>query len=62
MPYLAISWSKFHQIIMKWIFLESTRKGLLKNVQDGIFRRLGSREIKKTKVATVLRDTLCFPK
>ena len=28
-------------------FLKSTRKGLLKNVQDGIFRPLGSQEIHK---------------
>ena len=31
---------------------------LLKNVQDGIIRRIGSRENQKTKVCTVLRDTL----
>ena len=55
---LAISWSKFHQIILKWISLESTQKGLLKNVKDGISRPLGSREIQKTKVCTVLPDTL----
>ena len=30
-------------------FLKSTRKGLLKNVQDGISRPLGSREINKAK-------------
>ena len=40
------------------IFLNSTRKGQLKNVQDGIFRRPGSREIQETKVGTVLPDTL----
>ena len=30
-------------------FLKSTQKGLLKNVQDGISRPLGSREITKSK-------------
>ena len=32
--------------------------GLLKNVKDGISIPLGSREIQKTKMCTVLRDTL----
>ena len=41
-----------------WIFSNSTSKGQLKNVQDGIYRRLGSREIQETKVGTVLPDTL----
>ena len=41
-----------------WTFSNSTRKGQLKNVQDEISRPLGSREIQKTKVETVLRDTL----
>ena len=40
------------------VFLESKRKGLLKNVKDGISRPLGSREIQITKVCTVLPDTL----
>ena len=40
------------------MFLKYTQKGLLKNVQDGISRPLGSRGIQGTKVATVLRDTL----
>ena len=35
-------------------------KGLLKNVQDGISRPQGSREIHKTKVETVLVDTLYY--
>ena len=39
-------------------FLKSTQKWLLKNVQDGISRTLGSREIQKAKVGTVLPDTL----
>ena len=55
---MTISNSIFHQIIKNWIFLKSTRNGLLKNVQYGISRPLGSREIQKTKVANVLRDTL----
>ena len=55
---LAISHSIFHQIIKNWTFLKSTRNGLLKNVQYGISRPLGSREIQKTKVAAVLWDTL----
>ena len=41
-----------------WTFSKSTWKGQLKNVQDGIPRLLGSREIQKTKVSTVLLDTL----
>ena len=41
-----------------WTFSNSTWKGQLKNVQDEISRSLGSREIQKTKVETVLRDTL----
>ena len=57
---LPITQSGFDQIIKTWIFLKSTRKGLLKNVQDGISRPLGSREIQKTKVETVLWDTLYF--
>ena len=55
---MAISWSIFDQIIIKYIFYESTWNGLLKNVKDGISRPLGSRENQKTKVCTVLRDTL----
>ena len=43
-----------------WTFSNSTRKGQLKNVQDEISRPLGSREIQKTKVETVLWDTLYF--
>ena len=43
-----------------WTFSNSTWKGQLKNVQDEISRPLGSREIQKTKVETVLRDTLYF--
>ena len=47
-----------------WIklFLKSTEKELLKNVQDGISRPLKSKEIQETKVAIVLRDTLFFLK
>ena len=45
-------------MIKSRIFLKSARKGQLKNVQDGISRPLGGREIQKTKVETVLRDTL----
>ena len=41
-----------------WTFSNSTWKGQLKNVQDEISRPLGSREIQKTKVETVLWDTL----
>ena len=41
-----------------WTFSNSTRKGQLKNVEDEISRPLGSREIQKTKVETVLWDTL----
>ena len=55
---LAISRSRFPQFIKNWIVLNSAQKGLLKNVQDRISRPLGSREIHKTKVYTVLLDTL----
>ena len=55
---MQISPARFHQIIKNRIFLKSTRKGQLKNVQDEISRPLGSREIQKTKVETVLRDIL----
>ena len=34
---LTLYLSRFHQIIKTWVFLKSTRKGLLKNDQDGIF-------------------------
>ena len=50
---LEISQSTFHQIIKNCIFLKSAQNGLFKNVQDGISRPLGSREIPKIKVATV---------
>ena len=53
---MAICRSRCDQIITKRVFLESTQKGLLKNVQDGVSRPLGSREIQKTKVETVLVD------
>ena len=43
-----------------WTFSNSTWKGQLKNVQDEISRPLGSREIQKTKVETVLWDTLYY--
>ena len=33
-------------------------RAILKNVKDGISRPLGGREIQKTKVYTVLLDTL----
>ena len=55
---LAISWSRFHQIKTNWIVLKSTWKGLWKNVKDGISRCFGGREINKTKVGTILWDTL----
>ena len=45
-------------MVKNWIFLKSTQKGLLKNVQDEVSRPLGGREIQKTKVETVLLDTL----
>ena len=38
----------------------SIREGKLNNVQDGISRHLGSREIQETKVGTVLPDTLYY--
>ena len=40
------------------MFLKSTWKGQLKNVQDGISRPQGDREIQETKAGTVLPDTL----
>ena len=45
-------------MIQMWTFSNSTWEGQLKNVQDEISRPLGSREIQKTKVETVLVDTL----
>ena len=45
-------------MIKNKILLESTRQGLLKNVQDEISRPQGSREIQRTKVGNVLWDTL----
>ena len=55
---MQISPARFHQIIKNRIFLKSTLKGQLKNVQDEISRPLGSREIQKAKAETVLVDTL----
>ena len=55
---MTISYSTFNRKIKNWIFLKSTQNWLLKDVQYGISRPLGSREIQQTKVATVLRDTL----
>ena len=49
---------KFYQIITKLIFLESTWKGLLKNVKDRLSKPLGGRGIQQKKVYTVLLDTL----
>ena len=51
-------------------FLKSMRKGLLKNVQDGISRPLGSREITKSKgevffthpLGEISSDGYCAPK
>ena len=40
------------------MLLESKQKELFKNVQDRISNLLGGREIQKTKVYTVLLDTL----
>ena len=50
--------SLFDQIIKNCIFSKSSEKGLLKNVQDGIYRPLGNRAIQKTKGETDLLDTL----
>ena len=60
--YFSNNLVKFHQMITKWIFLKSAGKGLLKHVQDGISRPLGSQEIKKIKVESVLLDTLYLVK
>ena len=45
-------------MITNWIVLKSTQKGLLKNVQDGTSRCFGGREFNKTKVETILWDTM----
>ena len=45
-------------MIKEWIFRKFTQEGLFKNIQDGIFKPLGSGENQKTKVETVLVDTL----
>ena len=55
---MQISQSRFSQIIKNEIFSNSTRKGQLENVQDGISRPQGDREIQETKAGTVLPDTL----
>ena len=55
---LPLSRSRFYQIIKSWIFLRTTQKGLLENVQDKISRPLGSWEIQQTKAETVLVDNL----
>ena len=38
--------------------MKYTRKGMLKNVQDGTSRCFGGQETNKTKVLTILWDTL----
>ena len=55
---LTISQSRFQQMIANFIVLKSTLKGLLNNVQNGPSRGFRGREINKTKVETILRDTL----
>ena len=57
-PIRPIYWSRFHKIITNWIVLKSTWKVQLKNVKDGISRCFGGQEINKTKVETILWDTL----
>ena len=57
-PEIKIPQSQTVFQIQKWISLNSTWKGQLKIVQDEISRPLGSREIQKTKVETMLWDTL----
>ena len=42
----------------KWIFLESTQKGLSKNVREGISTPLGYRDIIQTQRETFFWDTL----
>ena len=46
---MAISWSKFHQTITKWIFLKSTRKGLLKKSKTEFLDILEAAKFKKQK-------------
>ena len=55
---LAKSQSRLHEIITNGVVLKSTRRALLKNVQDGNSKCFGGREINKTKVGTILWDTL----
>ena len=55
---LQISQSRFHQIIKWWTFSNSTRKGQLKNVQDGISRPLGSQEIKNKTGNTFVNSVM----
>ena len=42
---MEISHSRFHQVMENWIHSKTTQKELLKNVQDGVSRPIGSREI-----------------
>ena len=53
-----ISWPIYHLGIKARAVFESTETGLLKNAQDFILGPSGSWEIAKTKVDTVLLDTL----
>ena len=57
--YFEKYWSIFNQIGKIWMLSKFIQKELLRNVQERISRFLGEWENQNTKVATVLRDTLC---
>ena len=54
---LAISPTRFHQILTNWIVLKSMWNGLVRNMQEGTSRCFGGQEINKTKIETILQDT-----
>ena len=58
LQYFRNIWVQISPNNKNWTFLKSAQKGLLKNVQDCIFRPLGIRKIEKTKVGTVFWYTL----
>ena len=50
--YFVYESADFKLRIKLLLFMDSAQVGLLKNVQNHFFRRLGSREITKTQVHT----------
>ena len=50
--YFVYESANFNPRIKVLLFLDSAQQGLLKNVQNRVSRRLGSREIAKSQVHT----------